>query len=403
MAQIILVFSLLFSTVEAFSKCLSASTCVGQDVYIYDSQKLFSDVLMDIDSTHVYLYHSMRKRGYLHQNVARKDASTCTQDTDGQKICPGALVEGGQILAVFPTGYVVFEDPAGNVTAAPGENYRKRADGETKLTALSATKKSKDQGKAPSEERVAYFKNLLQRAQTAPIEDFLELWFPEDVAPYTEGYIERCFNFRDTNYQNNFYSDCNPDVLYSWGPEIKLKKIVLELKDEYIWGSKLNGTRGVWATISPVSSYAYGPIPIRLKLKKSAKFSETGSSWTITNFAARGVLVDYFIPASSTLESISYGTPEHYDEIVKDIKRISSGKKALTYGNALVEKVGMQTLYEGGIQETGPQNEATLRARLALMIEMILDGRGEVIYAPGVPRDRAQHFHTDRPTYFNER
>ncbi len=260
--------------------------------------------------------------------------------------------------------------------------------------------------KRPSTE-ITYFKNLLERAHTAPIEDFLHLWFPEDEVPNTDGYLMNCLDFNSRKFivkmREKLTDDCKPDLLYSWGPVQKLDNLKNELPSGGDWKLKLNSNRSIWATVSPVATYSYGLIPIRFKFKKQVAFTFgfTNTSDAVAVGNQYG-LMDFIFDSGEVLESWSFGTPEHYDEIVKDIRRWMSGKIAVGYST-----VGtghrIDAVYSIGVAERGAQDEQTLRKNLTRLIEMILNGDSEIRYAAGIPHDRALHFATDMPTYFNER
>jgi hypothetical protein len=122
---------------------------------------------------------------------------------------------------------------------------------------------------------------------------------------------------------------------YSWGPPKKVENIRKIIGDGQTWNGPPNGNAGVgngrvWATISPVSTYSYGLVPIRFKFKPKTRFSENQEKSGTVQDNYHG-LEDFIIYDSSVIESWSYGTPEHYDEIIKDILRISSGKRAIAY------------------------------------------------------------------------
>lgn len=257
----------------------------------------------------------------------------------------------------------------------------------------------------PAAAEVAYFRDLLARAETAPIEDFFHLWFPDDVQTVTDSYLDRCVDLQRTEMKREadgtLSQDCKPDVLYSWGPEIKLKTIRQDLQDGGNWNKMVNGGRSVWLTISPVSTYAYGPIPIRFKFKPQAKFINDFVDGAVVEHT--GGLMDFLFDNASVVESWSFGMPQHYDEIVKDILQFAKTTDVVTYSGYRGTEPDYKNVYIAGVVERRAQNEATLRENLTLMIRMILENKGEVHYANGVAHSVQRHFATDHPTYFNER
>jgi hypothetical protein len=257
----------------------------------------------------------------------------------------------------------------------------------------------------PAAAEIAYFRDLLARAETAPIEDFFRLWFPSDVHVVADSYLDRCIDLNRTEMKREadgtLSQDCKPDVLYSWGPEIKLKTIRQDLQDGTNWNKPLNGGRSVWVTISPISTYAYGPIPIRFKFKPQAKFINDFVENAVVEHT--GGLMDFLFDNANVLESWSFGMPQHYDEIVKDILQFAKTTDVVTYSGYRGNEPDYKNIYIAGVVERRAQNEATLRENLTLMIRMILENKGEVHYASGVTHSVQKHFATDHPTYFNER
>ncbi len=257
---------------------------------------------------------------------------------------------------------------------------------------------------APSAREIAYFKDLLSRAETAPIEDFFHLWYPDQERELKTSYLDFCVNLQRTEMvreaNGTLSKACQPDVLYSWGPEIKLKTIRSELTDGANWAKPVNGGRSVWMTISPISTYSYGAIPIRFKFKPQTTFVHEGKDGTVWEHT--GGLMDFIFDNGSVLESWSFGMPQHYDEIIKDIRQFAKTTEIVTYSGYRGANPDYRNIYIAGVMEREAQSEETLRQRLTLMIKMILENKGEVHYAKGVSQSVKQHFATDHPTYFNE-
>jgi hypothetical protein len=375
------------------------SLCIGDEVYAYLNHAIINGKIDSFSGTTIVI----DRQSVEQKDVARNDSASCTTDSNNKKLCAGAEVEGGKIVAVFSTGYVIFETSTGAISSKKGNQYS-ISDSVVKETPVPQVKVLNSDYPRPLETEVQYFQDLLKRASTAPISDFLHLWLPNQINENIDGYHLDCF--KDNNlFPKKTLTDrtCSPDVLYSWGPLAKLNSLKNEISDDkQSWNIFLNNRRNIWATISPVSTYSYGIIPIRFKFKPQTHFSRSFNQdgvYFIGGFA----LLDFTFFKGEVLESWSYGTPEHYDEIIKDIKRFLSGKKALSY-TGLREglTLDMQAVYNAGVPERGSQDEATLRRNLTLMIKMILEDKGQVFYAPGTDHDRVKHFATDHPTYFNE-
>lgn len=266
---------------------------------------------------------------------------------------------------------------------------------------------AKPAAKKPASSEVAYFTDLLSRADTAPITDFLHLWFPDDVHEVRASYLDTCVDIKHSRMilssTGNIAPECGPDVLYSWGPVEKLNQLRQELTDDGDWNKEINGGRTVWATISPISTYSYGPVEIRFKFKKGTPYIHGLNSSEPAVAEDTDGLMDFLIDNGSIIESWSFGTPEQYDEIVKDISHFMTSTDVVTYTGYGFSQPGLENVYHAGVAEREAQNEATLRDRLTTMIRLILSGKGEIHYAKGVVHSREQHFATDHPTYFNER
>lgn len=264
-----------------------------------------------------------------------------------------------------------------------------------------------------------YFQTLLKKGMRAPIGDFLKLWYPKKNNTETKTYFFDCEKeaWGPLATVGHYIPEgCEPDTLYSWGPKVKLDSLNNTYQDEKAWsglaypGQPLNyhyGTEGpphgsIFTVISPASCFSYGLVPIRFRIKKGTRFQDVQATMKDTVHQNE---TEFTFFNASVIDSWSYGTPEQYDEIVKDILRISSGKRALSYrpvGEKGPYGVGLERLYNSGVPENGDQDERTLKRNLLEMIRMILKGEGRIHYAPGSCKNREKHFSTDRPTYFNQ-
>ncbi|MDD4973994.1 MAG: hypothetical protein PHY93_06565 [Bacteriovorax sp.] len=287
----------------------------------------------------------------------------------------------------------------------------------------SVAKASPDESVCPSEDSItnslslkesAYFNNLLAQGLNAPLESFLHLWSEETIVTNNDDtYFLKCLENDETvfSYEIMIERNCRPDVLYSWGPLAKLQNIQRHLPDGEIWRNNPNPYKtstGVWATISPVSTFNYGLIPIRFKLKKGTPFTNKDSRWSDSDgIIAYSLpdLMDFIIPSGKYIESWSYGTSELYDEIIKDILQIRSGEKVVTYYHLTQDLVhttnNIKRVFKSGVPENEKQTETVLKTRLLELIKMILADEGKVYYQNGVCHNRKAHY-TEKPTYFNQ-
>lgn len=264
----------------------------------------------------------------------------------------------------------------------------------------------------------AYFEALLKKGMSAPISDFLRLWYPANLNLKNQAYFFSCesqpWGALQADASGSIPSRCAPDVLYSWGPRVKLETMKKQLANGAEWKGSPNphpgSTGDLWLTISPSSSFSYGLIPIRVKIKPGVRFTTSPDEKPgIVNVPnqQREHLADFVISDASVIESWSYGNPELYDEIVKDILQISSGNRAITYnlwdfpGANDIQGTGLDRLYKGGTSERGAQSEETLKRNLLELIRMILAGDGRIHYASGTCHNRIVHFSTLKATYFS--
>src|SRR3569623_1459155 len=110
------------------------------------------------------------------------------------------------------------------------------------------------------------------------------------------------------------------------------------------------------------------------------------------------------IDGAGVIESYSYGTPEIYDEVVRDTLRIASGKPARTYTEGIGRwnnATGMERVYGAGVGERTDQTETLLKSRFLALIDSILNHQGRIIYSSGVCQNRRLHYATTHPTYIN--
>lgn len=287
-----------------------------------------------------------------------------------------------------------------------------------------------------------HFKELAAKGSQAQLSDFLQYWYPNHYSDKeVKSYFDDCETsewgafraFPDSSPLNKA-SDCKPDVLYSWGPAYKLDNFKKEMIDGGEWSGGLNQPKGsVWGTVSPSTTFTYGPVQVRFKLKPNLNYANVTY---IQNdkmiFLESPKLDDFIMRNSAFIESWSYGTAEQYDEIVAEIKHIISLKRAHTYILGVpddVAEIELKQKYGSGsdeddssdtdkaakdfarglnryihkvISENSPSSEATLKSTLLNMIHMIINKDNGIFYSNGACRNRADFFKTTRPTYFKQ-
>jgi hypothetical protein len=104
---------------------------------------------------------------------------------------------------------------------------------------------------------------------------------------------------------------------------------------------------------------------------------------------------DFYISDGSVVDSWSFGTPQQYDEIVRDIIRLQSGKRGISY-TSQGGPVGSLPAWDGHVT-----NEYVIKQNLLEMIREILNGEGRIFYAKGSCRNLKRHFSTDKHSYMN--
>lgn len=260
--------------------------------------------------------------------------------------------------------------------------------GEPSVDLVTRTTKSSDcdESSAPTggkdSPNLSKFIQLSRLGDHATLKDYLVFWYPKKTGvAVTDADLASCINRPWPDY-------CPIDTVYSWGSRTKLATLERFMPDHRIWKS---GPGFVVNTLfSAVGSYGYGIIPVRFKLNSSAYrvFPQTESG----------------IRNSAEVESWSFGTPEHYDEIVRDLKRWKSGRPWFGY-DALDEEQDISgkqnSLFFEGEVDGHRFTEEILKKSLAEMVRMILRGEGRVYYAANVCRNRKKAFETKFPTYLN--
>jgi hypothetical protein len=257
--------------------------------------------------------------------------------------------------------------------------------------------------------RKAHFQSLLLRGESAPLEEFLQLWNPGDDRPIVDKALFSCEKsdggtLRFDGPGKTVSAKCHPDALYSWGPPVKTKNLQKELADGARWEGFVNDGRNIYASNSAASTFGYGEELVRLKVRKDALFQSTWHGTEPGEIGVRDdVFHDFVVRDSDLIESWSYGTPEIYDEVVRDVLRYKSGKRVTVYSeHGLKERPakGLARLWAQA-EDGYAQDEAGLKRRLLRLIQTILSGEGGVFYPEDLCPSRASHYKPNRPSYIN--
>lgn len=289
------------------------------------------------------------------------------------------------------------------------------------LDHISETACPVDPEKKNSSPNLEYFKQLHAKGMAASIDEFLKFWdesekeFDQDPAFFR--CQEKAFGTMKKNLvkvkgRKHLPKDCRPDVLYSWAEVVKLQNISKHLPDGQKWQGSANPFKNpeygdkyfetaLYLAQTPAMTFGYGTVLMRFKIKKEVPFiadidrPKTGE----VDYTTMDEMPDFTFTDSSVVESWSYGTTEIYDEIVRDLIRLKSNKRAQTYGGML-EKDGLEKMYIGSIDQK-EFDEKTLKRNLLNLIDMILKDQGKVIYQKGSCRSRSEHYRTNQKTWFN--
>ena len=238
--------------------------------------------------------------------------------------------------------------------------------------------------------------------------------------------VPQLSNHPGKNKDGYLVSECSPDTLYSWGDYKTLEDYTKAMGDGK-WVGKLHET--LYTALSPVSTFGYGMIPVRLKIKPGVKYILTLDSkfkeanqckayfkfGILTEASASNTIVvrimdaydfslmEYNICSSDVIESWSYGTRQNYDEITLDAEKLLAGdfdtfpySKRNGIGDFIdspVDKESFNTHYE----------RSTFDERTSNLWWIAKQGLGHIYYSPGTPHDASKHFATAHPVYFNPR
>lgn len=246
-----------------------------------------------------------------------------------------------------------------------------------------------------------YYRALLQKYETTGavnLEDFNRTFFKPEAATSPEK--ENLLRCKDRYAMGH----CTPDTFYSWGPSIKIQNAYKETSKRNSWVD-LNQGKSVYMTQTSVGSYCYGDFALRLKFKQppapttlnrnpySANFNE----WYVSDYGDE--------TSASRIHSISYGTPEHFDEIITEITlRLQNSKSwhlAPSYHIADESGSLKLKLLSACIPEQKGLDEKVLIENLVFFLKTIFKREGWIHFQDCPTCKREDHFTTKWPTFFN--
>lgn len=206
--------------------------------------------------------------------------------------------------------------------------------------------------------------------------------------------------------------ECEPDTLYSWGAQDKIDFLKVALGKEN-WKEVF---RTVYAARSPLSTFGYGPIPIRIKLKSSPELF-SGPAWLSRDwcesqatqltmkvyFNRRDDYSDWSFCNSQVIHSWSYGTPEHYDEVIRELAFFDTKKDRLDeFDFYAFEQASVKTVFGVTVDYHLFTREKLTESMIAW--QALAEQGGLIFYSPSLPeseKTRDAHFKTEHPVYFN--
>jgi hypothetical protein len=230
---------------------------------------------------------------------------------------------------------------------------------------------------------------------------------------------QRNYHILKTDEKEQILPACVPDTLYSWGSYEKLTWFQENMGESKAWIG--NFPRPLFTTLSPAGTFGYGSIAIRIKLKPTAKVkylsrgndvgakacenlsgNEKNDTLLVRYFNLTGnsTGVDYILCSSGPIESWSFGTKTHYDEVANEVHWIQghTDREYETY----YKTNGVDSFLDFTIDGHKFNQENLLLALKQLRLTAASKG-GHVYYNEGVMRSEAQHFKTAHPSYFNPR
>lgn len=236
--------------------------------------------------------------------------------------------------------------------------------------------------------------------------------------PSSVGYTRKhCEDSRNENHHVRteyglLVEGCLPDTLYSWGNFQKLDFYRKNFTSNTDWLKPL--ARDLYLSSSSISTFGYGPIPIRLKLKEGIKYKlQKGSSnalhckdlsdlekldtLIINQWSGiRRTGLDYIICSMNLVSSWSFAMAEHYDEMVRELQWIETHDD--TAYEVYTKSLGKKELW--GVDLDGFDfKKQTFLNYLGTIRRLAELGAGEVYSNENSSLD--DHFKTNNPIYFN--
>jgi hypothetical protein len=252
------------------------------------------------------------------------------------------------------------------------------------------------------------------------LQEVFQLWAPYDNDSKMGFSIQGCrvpayghHTIKEGAY--GLIDDCKPDTLYSWGPVGKKDNLEQWMGSS---GSWVKSIRPLFMVRSPVGSFGYGIVPIRIKLKSNLNWERTDESHLHCDSVSEAkkqntvfyrpykvrsdaYLLDYTVCAPGPIASWSYAHKQHYDEIVKEYSWIKI--KPETEFELYISGANALSHFYSGVDGYN-FSEGSLVNYLRNMLNMIDRKEGKIHWNPSVPNSQRtlnEHFKTSVPMYYN--
>ncbi len=240
--------------------------------------------------------------------------------------------------------------------------------------------------------------------------DLLKLWFPWQKDSTVGFEWRNCIDDLEGGHpiralETN--SACRGDTFYSWGSLKKIDslKSVMGIKP---WQNKM---QALYLARTPIGSFGYGLYAVRVKVRADVQWKRidygvtpcsTGDIDKTIFFRTKQVyessLFDIIICSPQVIESWSYGTKEHYDEIVKDVEWTINKKRSEDITEMYINDP--KFLNAQGIDGMDFRIEG-ITSRLKAHLKISQENTGEVFAHP-LLKSKHEHFLTNYSIYFNE-
>jgi hypothetical protein len=276
----------------------------------------------------------------------------------------------------------------------------------------------------------AAFLNILEKppgpslAKKTPAEIFTPFKTKMDEGGFGFAYKDcseprRRYHIVKTDAHEKLLPACMPDTFYSWGDYEKLRWYVDNM-GEGPWTGKFS--RPLYTTLSPAGTFGYGSIPVRIKIKPDTKiifsdernlaYGQNLSCDKISNADQKNSIIvryfesgrdsgiDYIFCSPGPIASWSYGTQEHYDEVINEYLW-AKGHGFKDY--ELYYKRGGVDLFIDSAIDGLDFSANKFFFNMKEFYRLASENHGHIYYNKNVIKDRAEHFRTSKPSYFNPR